>query len=231
MAVSGRRRAVPAGQVHSCLLLSFEGDILRDLNGSGPGWTRANGLAGDPTGLCSVQGLADLNTELAERVAKGRERRRRMKIVRNVVPLLVVGVLLCAAAIRLRNRAYLTEARASFEADVADLIRIVEETGNVPLLYPPRGPDGQLTAAPGFTYIDSTTVQHLRDLDQDLIVAYSQSIRQILAPYARMVAVRTGSRVEVRVMELTEFRRILDEQERQAAQAVQAARDRAIQLP
>ena len=178
-----------------------------------------------------MQELADLNAELAERVAKGREHRRRMKIVRNVVPLLVIGVLLCAAAIRLRNRAYLTEARASFEADVAGLIRIAEEAGTLPLLYPPRGPDGQLTAAPGFTYVDSTTVQHLRDLDQDLLVAYSQGIRQILGPDVRRVAVRTGSRVEIRVMELSECRQILNEQERQTAQAVQAARDRAVQLP
>ena len=194
-------------------------------------YTRARSQGGYRTERRGVQELADLNTDLAERVAKGREHRRRMKIVRNVVPLVVIGVLLCAGAVRLRNRAYLTKARASFETDVAGLIRIVEETGTPPLLYPPRGPDGQLTAAPGFTYIDSTMVQHLRDLDQDLIVAYSRAIRQILGPDARMVAVRTGSRVEIRVMSWSECRQILDEQERQTAQAVQAARDGEVELP
>lgn len=178
-----------------------------------------------------VPQAADANTVVALRVTRGRERLRRRQVLRGVLLLLLIGVLLCAGAVRFRNRGRLTTATADFEAQVAGLVRTYHETGTLPLFYPPRDAVALPTQAAGFTYLDSATLRHLRDSSEDLIVAYSGTVRQILGPDARVVAVRQGGQIRITTMRTPQFQQLLAEQEQRAAQAIEQARRQGVSLP
>ena len=87
------------------------------------------------------------------------------------------------------------------------------------------------TGGPGLSYVDSAVVRHLRDTDQELLVAHSPIIRQILGAEARIVALWEGGHIQVRGMSNSECRRILEDQRRRTEAAIQAARDDSVELP
>ncbi len=178
-----------------------------------------------------MQDLADANAEIASRVARGREQQRRRRILRSILPLLLIGTLLLGGGIRLRNRSRLDSAKDAFQAEVAGLIQTVEQTGNLPVFYPPRGPDGLPTGDPGFSYVDSAMVRHLRGSGRELIVAHSAPVRQIMGTDLRVVAWWRDGRIEVQPMPTRECQEALAEQQRRTDAAVQAARDRGDPAP
>jgi hypothetical protein len=178
-----------------------------------------------------MQELADANSEIAVRVAKGRERQRRRQVWRSVVAVIVIGALLLGVSIRFKNRKRVTAARAAFEAKIAGLKEAVEKTGTLPLFYPPRGPDGLPAAEPGFAYLDAATVQHLRDSEEGLLVAHTTGIRQILGEDVRIAAAWRGGRLEIRVVANHELRQTLAEQHRRTEAAIEAAGGSNLELP
>jgi hypothetical protein len=147
------------------------------------------------------------------------------------VLLVFIGVLLCAGAVRFRNQGRLADATAEFEGQIAGLVRTHQETGTLPLFYPPRDAGGLPSDTGRFTYVDSTIVRHLRDSTEDVIVAYSGWVRQILGPEARIVAVRQGGQIRTTTMWAPEFRRLLAEQEQRATQAIEEAAREDVPLP
>ncbi len=153
------------------------------------------------------------------RAANRRQQLRRKQVWRAVLPLALIGVLALPTAIWLRNREYVARGREAFEADLAELVRLVKESGDLPLAYSPAGEDDLPSTESGLTYIDAKTVRALGASDQPLVVAYSRGVRQLLGPDARVVAIRQGREIRVEVMDADQWRRTMDEQERRVAEA------------
>ncbi len=150
-----------------------------------------------------------------ERVARSLEQRRRRTLLRSGIPLLLSGILICWAAVMLRNRQYSAEAAQRFEQNIAGLISIFEESNSVPLSYPPHAHPGDQGLSPDladFHYLESDEAIRLRGLPEDLLVAYSDSIRQIFRRDSRMIAVRVGSKIEVKMVSADEFNALRERQ-------------------
>ena len=116
----------------------------------------------------------DPHVETDRRVAHGREQQRRTRVVRGAVPTVLVGILLCAAAVLMRNQIYVSDAKAEFHSSLAGLLEIFEQTDNLPLTYPPRGESGLPAPGSGFHYVDAGEIQALRNGEQEFLPLSSQ---------------------------------------------------------
>jgi hypothetical protein len=142
-----------------------------------------------------------------------------------------MGLLLCIVVIWQRNRVRLSEAQERFEEHAAGLIEKVQTTGTLPLFYPPRQSARRRAAASDFTYIDDAMVRFARSWQGPLIVAYSPSVRFVLGPDERVVAMREAEGIRVTTMSNRQFRQRLAEQRRRAEEALERVRQSGPRLP
>jgi len=159
-------------------------------------------------GEVSVQSATGTQSTVPDDVARSLEQRRRKLLLRSAIPVLLSGIVICWIAIVVRNRQYSTEAAQQFEKNIAGLIAVFEESGTLPLSYPPQDTEGVSADLPNFNYIDAAEILRLRDLPDDLLVAYSNLIRQVFRSDTRMIALRSGSKIQVKAVSANEFEQL-----------------------
>jgi len=178
-----------------------------------------------------VQQASGSEWDVSAQAARGRERRRRIRVAQSVAVLFAAAIVLCVVVIWQRNWVRLRAAQEQFEAYLPGLREALEVTGTLPLVYPRLDPDGQTDPPMAFIYIDSNTVHQLRPSQEPMIVAYSPSVRLILGADERIVAIREGGDIRVTIMRADQFARRLGEQQRRAEAALRAVREAGPQLP
>ncbi len=163
--------------------------------------------------------------------ARGRERRRRRRVAQTVAALVLTAAGLCVVVIWQRNSVRLTDTTERFEQYLPGLRQALRASGTLPLVYPPRQPGQADSSVPGFTYIDSVMVRHLRASTDPMIVAYSPAVRLIMGPDERVVAIRDATNIRVTVMRADRFANRLAEQKRRMQAALDAVREAGPNLP
>lgn len=143
----------------------------------------------------------------------------RRRVLRSVFLLLVIGILSFAGAVKLRNRARLTEATDRFQAQIADLQQTHKSTGTLPVFYPSADLSEPLPDTTGFTYAEPAVIRYARTSSGPVIVAYSSDVRQILKPERQVVAILDGGSIRIGTLTTGELRRRLQAQRRAAEQA------------
>lgn len=169
--------------------------------------------------------------DVRAQAARGRARRRRVRVAQRIVASALTTVVLCVVVIWQRNWVRLQEATERFEGHLTGLVETVKGTGVLPLVYPPPAAEKQPVSSPDFTYIDSAMVRHYRSSLEPVIVAYSPAVRLILGTDDRVVAIKEGNEVRVTVMRTDRFARRFAEQKREAQAALEAVREAGPKLP
>ncbi|MFQ5489622.1 MAG: hypothetical protein ACE5GE_02770 [Phycisphaerae bacterium] len=164
---------------------------------------------------------ADPKASIAVRVTQSREHRRRIRIVRRAVLLGAMGLLICFAAVSLRNYAYIRQNTTRFEKATAGLVATYRDTGTLPVFYPPHDPMGLPERADDLHYQDSAVIRHLRQSPEGGVVAYSETVRQILRPDRRIVLMLRSGQLTIETMPLLEFRSHQEALRSRAAQNAQ----------
>lgn len=153
-----------------------------------------------------VDQTADPNPNLASRVAQSREQGRRIRIVQRIAALGAMGLLICFLAVLLRNRAHLRQGKTRFEKSIVTLRANFADTASLPMSYPPPDASGLPQTAEGLTYQDVSVIRHLRESQEGGVVTYSDNIRQILRPDARIVLMLNSGQLSIETMSASQFR-------------------------
>lgn len=118
-----------------------------------------------------------------------------------------MGLLICFLAVLLRNRAYVRQGITRFEKSTADLTATFADSASLPMSYPPPDASGVPQTAKGLQYQDAAVIRHLRESQEGGVVAYSDNIRQILRPDARIVLLLDSGQLSIETMSANQFSR------------------------
>jgi len=163
---------------------------------------------------------------LAGRVTASRQRRRRIRVLRNVAALLVMAVAVFLVVVWQRNTVRLETAQSGFESRAAELVRTFEATGKLPLFYSSRDSEEASTAKGRLNYVDPEMARRLQASRRPVIVAYSEVIRQIVRPDRRVVAIKDGDTIRFEVLSTRQFRAAFARQEAPAEPGAEQSADR-----
>jgi len=149
------------------------------------------------------------------RIAREREGHRRRRIVQKILLLALMATALCVVVVWQRNRVRLADASERFRSQLSGLQEFYQSTGTLPGAYPfPDELIGRVVAEK-FTYVGGELTRLLGPSRDDLIVAYTPSIRQVFGSDVRIVALVEGDRLRVERIPDNRFRRMLRNQQDQ----------------